>query len=240
MSEQNEKSYFRIGTQTDVVRYEFTNQDTIVLRKSGMFYKAMGNSAVILKSMGVKAKIRSSFDPVVKQEILELSIHVGKIDELKKFLADRCGGILRDDTGFFIARLKQPMDAKKLRALKKSGAVKSEATESIIMKKRKETPLAKEVRDLSQEAMFLIKGMNGTDGQVLGRTIVEQIMVLQRAVRELMRDEDSTQKRQAVENAADDFQGLLLLVPNFSEHADRLARMGRSLNFIVSRVSKDV
>lgn len=238
MSEQSEKSYYKMGTQTEQIRYEFTNQDTIVLRKSGMFYKAMGNSAVMLKSMGVKTKIRSGFSPATKQEILELSIHVGQIDDIKRYLIENCGEIIRDDTSFFIIRLKQQMDAKKLKSLKKNGAVKDEATESILTKRRKETPLSKEVRELFKEAMYLVRTMNGTDGQVLGKMILEQILELHRAVRELIRDERSQEARQAVNDAADDLQGLLLLIPNFTEQADRLSRMRRSLNLIISRNEK--
>ncbi len=55
-----------------------------------------------------------------------------------------------------------------------------------------------------------------------------------------MLEEESDERRQAVEDAADDLQGFLLMIPNFTEQADRLARMGRSLNAIISRAMKDV
>ena len=232
----NLKSYEKMQTQIDQIRYEFTNQDTIVLRKSGMFHKAVSNSAVILKYMGAKTKIRSSIDPATKQEIFELSVHVGNIDKTKEFLKEKCGKVLRDDKDFFIIRLKQPMDTKKLRALKKSDLIKNDATRDILTKKRNETPLAKESKDIFQEAIFLVRTMNGIDGQILGRMIMEAVLFLYQSVRTFMRDEKSKSQLKIVDDAVDDLQGLLLLVPNFTENADRLARIGRSLNRISDRV----
>ncbi|MCL2038396.1 hypothetical protein FWG86_00615 [Candidatus Saccharibacteria bacterium] len=231
-----EKSYMKMKTQTEQLRYEFTNQDTIVLRKNGVFHKAMGNSAIILKSMGVETKVRTGFSQAIKQETFELSVHMGQIEELKRQLREKCKEVLREDGDFFIIRLKEPIPAEKLKQMKKSAIVKIEATESILMRKRKETPLAKEVRDLFSEATYLARALHGVDGQCLARMILEQILALQRAVRALMREEGSDAARQAVLDAADDVQGLLLLVVSFTEQADRLARMGRGLNRIISRV----
>ena len=47
-----DKSYLKIQSITDQIRYEFTNQDTVALRKSGVYHKAVGNSAVMLKILG--------------------------------------------------------------------------------------------------------------------------------------------------------------------------------------------
>lgn len=238
MGEQKEKSYLRMKTQTDQIRFEFTNQDTIVLRKNGMYHKAMGNSAVMLKMLGAKAKIRSGYDPVTRQEVLEISIHAGKIDDAKAFLILTGSEVLRDDGTFFAVRLKKPIDAKRLRKEKVSLGLKTEVAEDILMKRRKQTPMAKEVREIFKESGFLVRTMKGTDGLVLGRAILDEIMNLQRVVRVLMRENGKCeQTRTAVDDAADNLQGMLLLVPNFSLQADRLSRMGRSLNKIRSALN---
>ena len=54
--EPAEKSYNKLKTNLDQIRYEFTNQDSVALRKSGNFYKAVHNSAVMLKMLGAKTK----------------------------------------------------------------------------------------------------------------------------------------------------------------------------------------
>lgn len=38
-----DKSYEKLKTVPDHIRYEFTNQDSIALRKNGVYYKAVGN-----------------------------------------------------------------------------------------------------------------------------------------------------------------------------------------------------
>lgn len=235
----SEKSYLKMRTQTDQIRYEFTNQDTVAFRKNGMYHKAMGNSAVILKMLGAKTKVRSGFDPVTKQEVLEMSIHVGKIKNTKLFLETLGKEVLRDDEDFFVVRLKKPIDAKRMRKEKRDLVLKSEVTEDILMKRRKQTPMAKEVRDIFKEAGALVRTMKGTDGLVLGRAILDEIMELQRTVRILMRDTGKSEEiRQAVDDAADNVQGMLLLAPNFANQADRLSRMGRSLNRIRAELKK--
>ena len=57
-----DKSYLKMKSYLDQIRYEFTNQDTVVLRKSGNYFKAVGNSAVILKLLGAKTKVRSLYN----------------------------------------------------------------------------------------------------------------------------------------------------------------------------------
>jgi len=235
MAELKQRSYHKMTTQSDQIRYEFTNQDTIVLRKNGMYHKAMGSSAVILKSMGVQTRIRAYFDNMVKQEVLELATHVGRIDALKEMLKEKCGEVLRDSGGIFVIRLKKPMDSKELKRLKNNAQLKGEVTEGILTKNRSETPLAKEVRDIFGETVFLVRQMPAVEGPVLGRMLLEAVLRLHQTVRELMRDEKSVERRLAVDDAVDDLQGLLLHVPNFAQHADRLARIGRSLNRIMSR-----
>jgi hypothetical protein len=81
--------------------------------------------------------------------------------------------------------------------------------------------------------------MSGMDGEVSGRLTVEKTLKLYMAVREYMRDENSEERRQAVDDAVDDLQGLLLLISDFSGQALRLARVGRSLNKIMTRGGKD-
>jgi len=233
------KFYERIESQADQIRFEFTNFHSIVMRKNGMFYKAMGNSAILLKSLGAKTKLRTGYDPMTKQEILELSIHESGLQATKDFLKTKCGEVLRDDKALFVIRLKQPMDAKKLKYIKSSDAVKIEVTEDILTKRRQETPLAKEVRDLFEEASYLTRSLKGVEGEVFGRLLLELVLRLQLKVRELIRDEASPVRRQAVEDAADDIQGLLLVLPNYAQQADRLARMGRSLNRIITRKKKE-
>jgi len=230
--ELSEKSYLRMKTQADQIRYEFTNRDTIVLRSSGMYYKAMGNSAVLLKGMGSKTKIRSSFDPVTKQDVLELSIHAGRIDDTKKYLKEKSELVLRDDKRFYIVRLKNPMSAKELKKFKNSDELKSDLTEDILNKHRKETQMAKEVRDIFQEAAILVRTMGAADA-ALGRMLFDELLTLYIAVRALMREKGKKEETWiAVDDAADNVQGLLLLTPDFAKHAGRLGRMGRSLNKI--------
>ena len=79
--------------------------------------------------------------------------------ETKKFLMASCGQVLRDDNKFFIIRLKEPMSAKKLKQIKNSDTIKVEVAEDILNKNRKETPLAKEVREIFKEASLLIRSL---------------------------------------------------------------------------------
>ena len=78
-----DRSYQKIKSPTDQVRYEFTNQDTVVLRKSGVYYKVVGNSAVMLKILGAKTKIRSGYNSSFEQEVLEMSLHSKNIGDIK-------------------------------------------------------------------------------------------------------------------------------------------------------------
>lgn len=228
--EMNEKGYLKMNTQLDQIRYEFTNQDTIALRKSGAYFKAMGNSAVMMKMLGGKTKIRSHLDATVKQEVFEMSIHAGRIEETKKFLMPLAAEVLRDDGTFFVVRLKKPAGSKQIRKAKRTLGLKAEVAEDILTQRRKETPMSREVRYIFGEAGLLVRTMKGTDGLVLGRMILERVLQLETFVRELMISE----KYERVDGilidcSVDQLQGLLVMVPNFELEAERLARMGRSL-----------
>ena len=53
---EKERSYNKMMSPQQQIKYEFTNQDTIALRKSGKYWKAVGNSALILKMAHQTAK----------------------------------------------------------------------------------------------------------------------------------------------------------------------------------------
>jgi len=86
--EKDEKRYFRIGTEVGQEQYESKNEDTILLRRSDMFWKAVGNSAVMLKNMGI-----------------ETTVHASQIEKVKEHLLTKCDEVLRDDTSFLIVRM---------------------------------------------------------------------------------------------------------------------------------------
>lgn len=228
-----DRSYQKIKSPTDQVRYEFTNQDTVVLRKSGVYYKVVGNSAVMLKILGAKTKIRSSFSSAYSQEVLEMSLHSGKLDEIKEYLKTLSTKILRDDELFYIVRLKAPISAKHIKRARTSGELRTEVTQDILLKRRHSTPLAKEVREIFKEVGLLVRTMKNQDGLVLGEALLREAVDLQRAVRVLTRDaHPAAEVKQAVDDATDDLLGVLLLVPNFVEQSARLSRIGRSINAI--------
>ena len=56
-----DKSYLKMKSYLDQIRYEFTNQDTVVFMKVGAYSKAVGNSAVVLKILGAKTKLHARF-----------------------------------------------------------------------------------------------------------------------------------------------------------------------------------
>lgn len=229
------KSYLKMRSQEDQIRYEFTNFSTIVLRKSGMYHKAVGNSAIILKMLGAKTKIRSHYNAVVKQEVLELSVHVGRIEETKLFFGAFGKKILRDDGEFFVVKLNKPIEAKRMRRERSSAVLKTEVTEDILTRRRKETPLAKDVRELFKEAALLIRTMKGTDGAVIGRALLDKLVELQQVVREVTREMDEVVRKKIAARAgdvADDVLGMLLLVPNFVMQSDRISGMGRCVDRI--------
>lgn len=228
-----DKSYEKLKTVPDHIRYEFTNQDSIALRKNGVYYKAVGNSAIMLKILGAKTKIRSNFNTFYEQEVLEMSLHGSKFDEIKNYLQTLSLKTLRDDNLFYIIRLKSPINAKRIKRARASGDLRTEVTEDILLKRRHSTPLSKEVREIFKEVGLLVSAMKSQDGQVLGLALLNEVIDLQRAVRVLTRTETPSGKlKLAVDDAADDLLGTLLLVPNFVEQATRLARIGRSVNTI--------
>jgi len=127
------------------------------------------------------------------------------------------------------------MSAETIKTLKNSEKLRGEVAHDILTKNRSETPIAKETRDLIKETDFLVERMNGVSGKAVGKALFNKTLALYQTVREFMRDEKSAEKRKAVNDAVDDVQGLLLLVPDYVDEASRLARMGRSLNRITSR-----
>lgn len=230
-----DKSYLKMRTQTDQVRYEFTNQDTIVLRKSGAYHKAVGNSAIMLKILGAKTKIKSVYNKVYEQEVYELNLHSTKIKETKEYLVSISSGLLRNDEEFYVVRLKAPISIKRIKKARSSLELKTEATEDILLKHRKFTPLGKEVRDIFTEIGLLVRAMKNQDAMVLGRVLIEKTLQLQAIIRSIMRTEVPSEEQLVfLEDTADDLQGLLLLVPNFVEQSGRLSRIGRSLNEVRS------
>ena len=234
-----DRSYQKIKSPTDQVRYEFTNQDTVVLRKSGVYYKVVGNSAVMLKILGAKTKIRSGYNSSFEQEVLEMSLHSKNIGDIKEYLETMSSKVLRDDGLFYIVRLKTPIGAKRIRRARGSNELKEEIALDILIKKRYNTPLAKEVRDIFHEVGLLARTMKNQDGQVIGETLLRQAMSLQCSVRVLTRTELPTpDQKLAVDDATDDLLGVLLLVPNFAEQSARLSRIGRSANSIRSYLAR--
>ena len=131
-----DRSYQKIKSPTDQVRYEFTNQDTVVLRKSGVYYKVVGNSAVILKILGAKTKIRSGYNSSFEQEVLEMSLHSKNIGDIKEYLETMSSKVLRDDGLFYIVRLKTPIGAKRIRRARGSNELKEEIARDILIKRR--------------------------------------------------------------------------------------------------------
>jgi hypothetical protein len=232
-AEQKLKSYQKMTTQTDQIRYEFTNQDTIVLRRNGIYHKAIGNSAVILKHMGVTPRIRLHYDNVVKQERLELAVHAKATPTLREMLKAKGGVVLREDENIFVIRLKQPLGSKEIRRMRNSAQLKSEVTEGILTKNRPEAPLEKEVREIFGETVVLVRQMPVAEGAILGRLLLETALRLHQVARELTRDEKSPERRLALEDAADDLRGLLFHVSNFIEEAERVRRIGRSLKRVL-------
>ena len=57
-----DKSYLKMKSYLDQIRYEFTNQDTVVFMKIGSYGKAVGNSAIMLKILGAKTKLHARFN----------------------------------------------------------------------------------------------------------------------------------------------------------------------------------
>ena len=233
------RSYDKIKNQNDQIRYEFTNQDTIVLRKSGQYYKVIGNSVLMLKILGAKTKVRINYNLFYSQEILEMSMYSKKIEETKKYLIDISKTILRDDGQFFIIRLKQPISAKRIKKERSDPKFKTELAEDILHKFRHSTPTSKEVGVVFNEVNILISIMSGHVATVLGRIILEEVVSLQQILRSYTRSNvPSEEQRLMIKDKIDDVLGLLLLVPNFAVQAPRLAKIGRSLNNILRLVEK--
>ena len=81
--------------------------------------------------------------------------------------------------------------------------------------------------------------MKNQDGTVLGEALLQAVLSLQRVVRVLTRTPEPPKELVvAVDDAADDLAGLLLLVPNFVEQSARLSRVGRSINAIRAMLAK--
>lgn len=117
-------------------------------------------------------------------------------------------------------RLKEPISAKRIKRARLDPALTSEVTQDILMKRRQETPMARDVREIFKEV-----GIAGTDRKKPRRAGVryrhaQEVIGLQRAVRVLIRQEEPSEDiKQAVDDAADNLQGMLLLTPNFVEQS---------------------
>lgn len=227
------KSYINMKNTADQIRYEFTNQDTIVLRQNGAFHVAVGHSVLILKILGAKTKVHSVYDKLTKQDVYEMSIHSSRMEDTKKFLQEIGSEILRDSGGFYVVRLKNPPGAKTIQRARKSDQIRSEVAGDMLQKHRQKTPVAKEVRMVFEEVSMLAGTMKSPENGTLGKIILERTLDLQQAIRSVTRtqpiDRDLVQR---VDDISDDILGLLLLTPDFGQHAARLTRIGRSLNTI--------
>lgn len=238
-SMDEDRSYQKMQTEEEQIRYEFTNQDSIVLRKSGAYYKAVGNSAILLKIYGGKTKIRSSYKPFYGQEVLEMSLHQSRIEETKRYLETLSKKILRDDKTFYIVRLKEPVSAKRIKNARTSNELKAEVTEDILLSRRYNTPLSREVRIIFKEVSLLVQSMKAKDSTVLGTVLLTEALDLQRAIRALTRTSNCTPElKQDIADRADDLLGTLLVVPDFTLYSQRLSRIGRSANSILMTVTK--
>jgi len=235
------KVWDRLENQIDQIRYEFVNQDTIAIRHNGLFYKAVGNSAIYMKMLGGETAIRRSYCPMAKKEIYEMSFHIAMIAQIKKYLKDRGGEVLREDKGWFVFRLAKPFTLQATKTYKRSKEFKQMITEDILTaKNRPNTPLAKEVRDLKREMGFLVRAMPGVEGAVLGRELIQKVIDINNQVRILMRQatkEDKAKCSQLVTDAIDDMQGLLLMVTDVEHNATRLGKIGGSLSKMLAIVS---
>ena len=230
---EKERSYNKMVSPQQQIKYEFTNQDTIALRKSGKYWKAVGNSALILKIFGAKTKIRTHYDPFFSQEILEMSTHQDKLPAAKKYLEEKGATVLRDDKIFFVVRLKVPISSKVLKEAKNSSVVKKEITEDILLRYRHDTALGRSVRNIFTELLVIVRNLKSPEARVLGSALLEHIVSLQCMTRIYSRTTSpSSEIAQQIDDKADDILGLLLLLSNFVAHASQIAVIGRELNSI--------
>ena len=234
-----DRSYNKISTNEQQIRYEFTNTETIVLRKNKVFWKAVGNSAVMLKIFGAKTKIHSYYNAYYSQEVLEMSLHAKNIEDVKKWLEKQSVEILRDDNRYYIIKLKTPVSSKRIKIARKSKEISGEVTENILYKHRHSTPLLKAVKDVFTEAGTIVGRMPKINGAVLGEFILRNVLELQQLIRSYSRSRECTKADvQKITDKVDDILGLLLLVPNFLEQASNLMIIGRRLEFITKTISK--
>ena len=235
-----DKSYLKMKSYLDQIRYEFTNQDTVVFMKIGSYCKAVGNSAIMLKILGAKTKLHARFSASYKQDVLELRIHSSKFAETKEYLNKISSSVLRDDEIFYIVRLKTPVSAKQLKRAKANPLVKQELAEDALSKHRSNTPMANEVRTIFKEIALLVRTTKTQESAVLGSALLNKTIELQSYVRQLTRCKERPSEKllQSIDDSADDLQGLLLLVSNIAEQATRLAVIGRSLETIRVKLEK--
>lgn len=236
-----DRSYNKIQDNESHIRYEFTNYDTIVFRKSKLFWKAIGNSVVILKIYGAKTKVRSYYNVYYSQEILELSLHTDNMDKVKAWLSVKGSVLLRNDKNYYVIKLKEPISAKRIKTAKNSKEIASEVTQNILYKYRHSTPLLKAVRDIFNETGVVVSRMPRSNGIVLGEFLLTNILELQMHVRNYSRQENaSNEQRQDILDKIDDVVGLFVLIPNFLSQSSRILIIGRKLESITIAINKDI
>ena len=195
----------------------------------------------MLKMLGAKTKLHARFNASYKQDVLELRLHSSKFPETKEYLKSISIATLRDDELFYVVRLKTPFGAKQLKRARNNPALKQELVEDALLKHRSHTPMEVEVRIVFKEISFLAYSTKSHENAVLGTALLNKTIELQQYIRQATRCETilPVSLCQSIDDAADDLQGLLLLVSHIPEQASHLAVIARSLVSIRRYIDKE-
>ncbi|MDR0980109.1 MAG: hypothetical protein LBM12_03105 [Candidatus Nomurabacteria bacterium] len=229
------KSYDKVKSQADQIKYELPNQGTIMLRRSGTFWKAVQNSAALLRHFGITTAIRTSRDQVTKRDIWEMSIHCTHLDKVKAQLAEHTAKILRDDNECFVILLHKPLTPEQLDTIKNDPKILDETILTMLSRNNHHTAAEKTATDIFITTSRLARALKGQDSNYISRIITDSAIALQQAVRVFSR-EDSTQSRHAARDAIDNLQNALHLIDRPSEYASHLFTVASFLNQLDGRL----
>ena len=239
-----------LKTKNEVVRYEMTNYETIVLYYGGKnkanreFWHATGNSCLVLYNtihelMGFN---NNKLNGVIDYTFDTTRLYTAYVDEQKLRLTrelPKLGGykILRDDEFALVIKMPERIEKRQFRIWVRDQVAVREKLEALYVGKLDKTELYTLVRNLMSEVVIAIDKMRESMRAVFGKQLLGETLVLYRMVKLL--DRRATQEaRDDVLKVVDEISFLVFsVVDEKIINGSRMARIGTLLNNIRKKLT---
>ena len=233
----------KLKTKNDVVRYEMTNYETIVLYYGGKnkanreFWHATGNSCLVLYNvihelMGFN---NNKLNGVIDYTFDTTRLYTAYIDEQKLRLVKelpKLGGykVLRADDFALVIKLPEAIEKKQFKVWVKDQVAVREKLEALYVGKLDKTELYTLVRNLMSEVVIAVDKMRESMRVVFGKQLMDEVLILYRRVR-LLEKRETKEVCDDVLRAVDEISFLVFsVVDEKIINGSRMARMGTLLN----------